>query len=1127
MALKKPHSKVSSKAVPGGSLPLVLVFLCFFLSGAAGLVYEILWVRMIDKVVGSAPFAVSTVLSAFMSGLALGSVVAGRIADRLNSRVALLRFYGIVEIAVGIYALLLPSCITLVEPIYRAAYNAFFSLFWAYRLFAFAGCLLLLILPTSLMGVTLPILCRFVVTHLEHLGTRTGKLYGLNTFGAALGSILCGFFLIANLGMWGTLVVAAGINILVGVSCILLSTMKERLFSPQPSRRAKTRKLREGMLPEGTPPPEPLPGKTATWTLWIFALSGFCAMAYQVFWTRLLGLLLGPTTYSFTLVVSTFIIGLALGNILFGRLADRVRNVFPLLILTQILAAGFAMVVSQFLGNSQFFFAKLIDAFQGGFGSMVAVQALVLFGVLLGPTLFLGASFPLVNRIVARSLPRLGGSIGTAYAVNTVGAIAGSFVSGFLLIPLVGKENGLRAVMALQFAAALAAFVHSEGSTGPRHRRWVPAASMAILGILALPHFPSWDRNILSRGWYRNVRDIRNELRRTGWLEAVWKGPAILARERKGLELVFYGDGIGGFTTVEKETTSLGIEEYALYNSGKPDASSHGDRSTQTLSGHLPLLFHPNPEKVMILGLASGMTPGEALHHPVRRMDILEINDQVVEACRLFFTPWNNDCLNDPRTRLIVQDGRNHLALTREKYDIIVSEPSNPWMAGLAGLYTLDFFEMVKARLREGGLFAQWIQSYELDWSTFALLGRTFTEVFPNGVLMKTGPGDYLLVGLTGGSSLDWTLAEKNMAHARKSTNASFAGSGFLVHLLVSEDLKGFFGNGPLHTDDRPRLEFSSPKKLYEGESQLDAAIAERRRLSPHTRALLNARSNPETLLDFVAFSASVNVPLFSMVDPETLSASERERYMAVVKHYCERVLVPSFHIFRGTQAKRECARIQVDGIKRQLATGGSRADDHYNLALALAASGQEEEALKELEMAVSMDPLHEDAHTALGLIKAQAGMMEEAERIFARVVEMSPGDAAALRNLGMAASRVGKTGEAITHLSAALRIEPHDVVGLNELGLALMKQGKVDEAIRSFTNALAHHPEDAESHNNLATALYRKGELEKAARHYAESLRIAPENVNVRYNLERVSTLLRYGRQGPGTSQEKVLAGD
>jgi spermidine synthase len=1089
----------------------LLVLSCFFLSGTAGLIYETLWVRMIDKVIGSAPFAVATVLSVFMGGLALGSIMAGMYIDRLQSKGALLSLYGRIEVVIGVYALIFPFLITAATPLYRWAYDLLLPYFRFYQFFSFLGCLALLIIPTSLMGVTLPVLCRFYVMSLDHLGARTGRLYGLNTIGAALGSVLCGFFLVGSLGVWGTLFVAAGTNFIIGALCILAARHKA-FSSPAPTAMNRTKKsgvkLSKPRAELGDD------GKTVRWALWIFAVSGFCSMAYEVVWTKLLGLLIGPTTYSFTLVISTFIIGLAAGSIIFGRLGDKTQKVFLLLASTQLCASILALAVSQLLGNSQFFFAKLIHTFQHGFGTMIAVQSIVLFAVLLGPTIFLGAALPLVNRIYARSLPGLGKSIGIAYAVNTLGAILGSFAAGFILIPLVGKENGLRLVIMFQFVTSFAALTFVGFGLERKSRQRLAGIALAVSGALLIFSFPSWNRSVLARGWYRNFHEIENDLARTSWTESLWKGARLLARERGGLEVVFYGDGIGGFTTVEKETTSLGQEEYALYNSGKADASSHGDRSTQALSGHIPLLFHPNPERVMVVGLASGMTPGEALLYPVKRLDILEINDQAARACRSFFSPWNNACLDDPRTRLIIQDGRNHLALTREKYDVIISEPSNPWMAGLANLYTLDFFRLVQERLNDKGVFAQWIQSYEMDWSTFALLGRTFKEAFPNGALMKIGPADYLLLGFARQGELDWKAAKENIEYARSSTNVSFPGFGFLANMVITEDLQELFGEGPLHTDDWPRLEFSAPRQLYGGNLDLDRIIAERRRLSPETARVLEAHSDANALLDLIEFAASANTPLFTMLNPEELTPSQRERYVEIMKRFCGRTLVPSYRIFPDHESKEECAAIQIGMIRERLAVDASRADDHYNLSLSLIPAGRTEEAIDELELTATLDPLHEEALTALGLLSAESGRFDEAAGYFSRVVEIAPGNAQAYKNLGMAEARQEKGEEAVMHLNTALQLEPNDVTALNELGSVLLNQGKIEEAIGAFSKALLTAPENAEAHNNLGMALYRKGEIARAVEHLSEALRLAPDNANVRHNLRTASRLLERPRK-------------
>jgi spermidine synthase len=230
-----------------------------------------------------------------------------------------------------------------------------------------------------------------------------------------------------------------------------------------------------------------------------------------------------------------------------------------------------------------------------------------------------------------------------------------------------------------------------------------------------------------------------------------------------------------------------------MVNSGKVDASTRGDMKTQTLSAHLPMLFHRDAKTVMVLGLASGVTAGEVLHYPVERLDVLEINQEVVRASDIFI-PWNNNVLSDPRTNLIVQDGRAHLQLTDRKYDVIISEPSNPWMAGLAALFTYDFFALARERLNEDGIFVQFIHSYQMDWPTFSLVGRTFAKVFPNSLLILADPSgigsDYFLVGFRGKGKLVPENAERNFPYVRKSENVTLLNLKLLYRLVMSEDLR-------------------------------------------------------------------------------------------------------------------------------------------------------------------------------------------------------------------------------------------------------------------------------------------------------------------------------------------------
>jgi len=900
----------------------LLILVCFFLSGLTGLTYEILWIRMIVKIIGGAPFAVSIILTVFMGGLGLGSYLAGRFIDRVEGTGNLVRIYGILEIIIGAYGLLLPVLLTAFRPVYSILYNRLFDHFMLYSLLTFAGCALLLCVPVICMGATLPILCRFYITRLSHLGTHAGRLYGLNTIGAAAGSLLCGFWLLNLAGVWGTLTFAITINIVIGLACIRAGGKSGA--GPDPGGKAP---VKAGPEEEAAGAGEGIePRRAVNGALVIFAVSGFCAMACEVIWTRLLGLIVGPTTYSFTIVLVTFILGLALGSIIFGRVADISRRPVWVLIITQIAAALLVLLISQVLGSSQFFFAKVIYLFREDFALLSLVKALILFGFMILPTLCFGATFPLVGKIYTRSVTGVGRSIGFVYAINTTGAVLGSFCAGFILIPLIGKENGLRLVAGLQLLSSLAVagIILYSGRKG--FLRLAPLALTAIIGLGLCLYFPRWNHRLLATSKYHRLegRIIERDLKKYAWLEAFLHGPRILNSSERG-DLVYYGDGIGGFTTVIKDSDAMGNLILMLANSGKPDASSRADMKTQTLSAHFPMLFHKDPKKVMVLGLASGITAGGVLCYPVDKLDVVDINEQVVRASDLF-RPWNNDVLDDPRTNLIIQDGRAHLNLTREKYDVIISEPSNPWMAGLAALFTLDFFELARDRLNEDGMFVQFIHSYEMDWVTFALVGRTFARAFPNSLLILTEPSgagsDFLLVGFSGEEGLALENSKKNFPFTRNSRNLSLSDPALLYRLIVSEDLEGLFGPGPVNTDIRPLLEFSAPKLIHREDASIAREIRSGKWLSPETKAIADlAKTDIDSQIDFAAYALSLYAPFMDMVDLQNAAQLQKERYFNLLeKYYSSNPLdLPLDKLLPDdTNLMRRCSLAQIKSIEHR-----------------------------------------------------------------------------------------------------------------------------------------------------------------------------------------------------------------
>ena len=1086
-----------------------LIQICFFLSGLCGLIYEILWTRMTEEIIGSAPFSISIILTVFMGGLGLGSYLAGRVIDRIESPLALVKVYGLLELVIGGYALLIPLLLEAVLPLQAFLYNGWYQHFIIYNLLTFITCAAVFCVPVVCMGATLPILCRFYIGRLAHLGTRAGRLYALNTIGAAVGSILCGFFLIYRLGMPATLAAAVSINAAIGLCCVLLGfKAKIRLAD---GRTGKSASKEKPSRPAGDDRPKAHPAEVqAAWL--IFAVSGFCSMACEVIWTRLLGLIVGPTTYSFTIVLATFITGLALGSMVFGYWADRTKSSLKSLLFTQAAAAVLVLIVSQLLGNSQFFFAKLIFTFKEHFGLLNLLKAAVLFLLMILPTFFFGATFPLVGKICTPSVAGVGRAIGFAYMLNTIGSMCGPLVAGFLFIPIFGKEWGLKAVASLQL---LTCFLVISALLWKRRFKlsqlgWIAPPIMA--GLVLCFFYPAWSHRLLSVSKYQDFEKIRPTLIGSGWLESFLYGPNLLERTEKS-ELVFYGEGVGGFTTVVKFSDAMGNINYAMANSGKTDASSRNDMQTQTLLGHFPMLCHDRPQTVMVIGLASGITGGEVLHYPVERLDILEINEQVVAASRLF-VPWNNRVLSDPRTRLIIQDARAHLQLTDQTYDVIISEPSNPWMAGLAALFTREFFAQARDRLTAEGVFVQWMHAYQMDWETFSLVGRTFAEVFPNNLLAIMNPskpdGDYMLVGFKGQERLSAETAARQTAYVQRSANVDLRDPRLLMRLVVSENLGALFGPGEFHTDRHPLLEFAAPRLMYRTERQIFEKIQLRgpQSLSAASRAFMRQMEiDVDLQVDFAAYALSVFNPFRNMVDLALANPSQRERFFDLMGGYCA-VNEVDYAIFTDNGILQRCASIQIDTLRKNIDRLPDRSASLSYLGNLYALTGRVAEAIACFKEVLQIDPSSPASHNNLGVAYAKLGNVEEAVRHFAQALELDPSDANVHYNEGLVLARAGRLEEAIDHFSAALQANPGYLRARHDLGVALAKSGRLDEAKVQFSEALRFNPDDPEVHNNLGITLARLGRPTEAIGHFQKALQIMPDFEDARRNLNWAATL-------------------
>lgn len=941
---------VATTPPAASSLARGLLLGAFFLSGGTGLVYEVVWVRLLSRTTGGTGLAISLVLAMFMAGLALGGWLGAKWADRSKNPYAAAWIYGVLELAIGLYSCAFPVILACLEPLQAAIYRHYTHNVTAFSLCTFLVSGIVLLVPTTLMGATLPFLCRFCVSGFERVGVRIGLLYALNTAGAALGAGLAGFWMIRVLGVSGSLWAAATVNVLIGLACLSAPQVRHAWGAVREMCRA-----RAGPLPDRLPGTGPV--------MAILAVSGFCAMTYEVIWTRLLSLLIGPTTYSFTLVLIAFITGLAVGSAVIGRLADRTTRAAAWLAGLQLTGALTALAASQLLGGAQFFFAKLIHAHQDHFARLQLWQGVIVFAFLFPTAFCMGGMFPLASRAVTASLSTVGRMAGRLYTCNTIGALLGAAVSGLVLVEHLGKERSLALVIGAQ-ALSAAVFIVTAGLRPVLLKAALLLPALAVLALLC-GGWPRWNHLFLSDGKYHRFSHLAEDLASTGYAAALWRGNEHLARHDSGNRLLYSGDGPAGFCSVIESINYLGSTNLMLSISGKVDASSRIDQSTQVLSAHLPMLMHPGPKSVMVLGLASGMTAGEILRYPVERLDVLEISRQVVEASR-FFGEFNHGVLSDPRTELLVQDGRLHMRFTDRQYDVISSEPSNPWIAGLAVLYTREYFQDVRAHLKPGGIFVQFMHAYQMDWPTFALVGRTILSVFPEAHLMQTGLGssDLLFICPRDKASINESVWSQNLPYASRSPFIRIPSCKVLYPLFLAANLKELFGSGPVNTDDHPVLEYQAPFALYDGG---DAVIRQLQASGQPPRPVATALQAQEISigrrLDLMEFLSSINAWPYGLVQPDALDAEEMVRYRAAADAYAGQNSMTTFQgLFPAERPfclEVQSARTRAWYEQLQRTSPGSplKLTVLNNLARLQWAAGRRNEAIKALEEARALDP--------------------------------------------------------------------------------------------------------------------------------------------------------------------------
>ena len=721
---------------------LALIALLFFLSGASALTYQVVWLRMLSLVFGVTVHAASAVLTSFMAGLALGSWAGGKLADRVRSPI---RAFALIELAIAGTAVLVPIALDglggLYAVLHARAPDDLVRLTIARVICSGA----VLLVPTTLMGASLPVLAKYAAARNEAAARRIGALYAANTAGGISGTLLAGFVLIGGIGIAATTRLAAVVNVLVGLGALLLTRLAGRENGRQDLEIAAADPA--------------IAAPRAKVILLVVALSGFAGLALEVVWFRVLTLFLPATTYAFTTMLATVLLGIAGGSAIAAARVERSRNPASALAWVQI-ATGVLVLLSM---------TALAHTYRIGWRTSGTIQACVV--AMLPATTLMGATFPYALRLwLGGSRAAVGRRVGVLYALNVCGALAGSLAGGFLLLPLLGSRASLLVLAAVYVAGGCLVMGASAGRAVLLRRLPLVLALFAA-GALTLPDFYL---TILARRY----------------------GP--------GERLVFRAEGVQTTATVHYNDSgrrTLFLDGLHQANDSDAMVRVHAE------IGHLPMALHPNPRRALVVGLGGGVTAGAVAAHRGTAVDVVELARSVAEASRLF-SHVNGDVLNRPNVTLRVDDGRNYLRMTTRRYDVLTADIIQPIHAGAGNLYSLEYFTLARRVLRDGGLMLQWIG--HRDAEHYKLIMRTFLRAFPYATLWGDGT---LMVGSLAPLRVSRERYEPKLRDGDVLFGFSRVGLERFDALAGRytagpDEMRRFVGEGPVLTDDRPLLEY-------------------------------------------------------------------------------------------------------------------------------------------------------------------------------------------------------------------------------------------------------------------------------------------------------------------------------
>jgi spermidine synthase len=1037
------------------------LLVCFFLSGAAGLIYEIAWTKSLGLLFGHTVYANATVLAVFMAGLAAGSAWLGSKSERTIRPIAL---YGWIELGVAATGTLSLAGLAALRWLYYIVCPLLSRSPVSLLTLRFMGAVLILIVPSFLMGGTLPILLRGMTPcgrkGSTQIGRSVSRLYWVNTLGAVAGTISAGFVLLPALGLRLSVMFAVLLNAAAGGVALRLSRRFQTIISgPSPN---EVRSTTPAKLKIDLAKPFPI-----AFLLAAFGLVGATAMSYEISWARLLATTLGSSTYAFTLMLAMFLLGIAAGSILYERWSARHTPSLATFARTQTFTSVAALLFLVFFRELPQVLPPILKITHGSFSGLVLGQFVAAALAMLPAATVFGFNFPAVVALIA-GFPgeddHPGQATGSAYAANTCGAIIGAVCTGFFLVPWLGSFRVVAVAAAMNLFLGIALELWSK----PR-RNVAQLVNVALIVCVVGVGWSSWfyDRGLASFGTvlYWNFHDAALTLEEAANTE----------------DVVFLKDGLNATISVSRRDSYL-----ALKTNGKVDASSV-DAITQILLGDLGAIFHEHPRKVLVIGFGGGMTASALSRFPeVERIDCIEIEPAVLRAAP-YLEQLNRGVLRDARLRLILDDARNTLLTSREQYDLIVSEPSNPWIAGVATLFTDEFYAAARKRLAPGGVFVQWVQGYSLEPSDLQMILATIAPHFIDLTLWHSAGADFLILARTESAPLDFSRArtlwsQPQLQEDFSTLRLSRPESWPAYFSLDDSEVRALAAGGDRNTDDRTLLEYRAPRAMV-GETRTAELMALVRRFQ---NGLLPVELNASERRAALEAAAESSFDLHMDRSAEYVHALDAE------------TPTTSLEIVRGRLALRETRIAEaITHFNRATMLEPQSVKAMYWLALAKHAIPGDSEGDTILTRILQGDPKNQLALASrVEFARERRDWRASAQAQVEHVAAMKELPASELCMLGDLWARAGNLAAAEEALRAGLQREAYSYMCHRELGEIDRLKGRMAAAQENLEFVVRFYPEaDSGTYLSLALVYRAQGHPDRAREILGKGQRIFPND--------------------------------